>query len=169
MEGVEIDSSQAVEKSSQSLPGEAVSREPAPRGPWGTPAPPQTRWPESPPPGPGLSRPGVCSSSKMATGAPGPAEGPPTSEVKTPCSLPATPAWSFLPVPLLAEGHLPSLRRTCVPGAWGCLPPGPQWPWLTPLAPGRTWGLAPPGCPTCPSAEGMRNLHRSPARAVPRP
>lgn len=55
LEGVELDSSQAVEKSSRSLPGETVSREPAPWGPRAGPFPPQTRRPESPLPGPGLS------------------------------------------------------------------------------------------------------------------
>ena len=109
------------------------------------PTPPQTRWPESPLPGPGLSRPNIRSSSEMATGAPGPAEDPSTSEVKTLCSLPAMPGGpSCLSHPQQRDACQPS-GETVSPGAWGCLLPGPHRPWLTPLAPGWTWGLAPPG------------------------
>ena len=168
MEGVEIDSSQAVEKSSQSLPGEPVSWELAPWGLRGTPTPPQTRWPESPLPGPGLSRPNIRSSSETAAGAPGPAEDPSMSEVKTPCSLPATPGWSFLPVPPTAEGCLPTLWRNYVPQGLGLFTSGAPAALADPsgsrldMGPGPTW---PPGHVR--SAEGMHALGRSPARAVP--
>ena len=81
----------------------------------------------------------------MATGAPGPAEDPSTSEVRTLCSLPAMPGGpSCLSHPQQRDACQPS-GETVSAGAWGCLLPGPQRPWLTPLAPGWTWGLAPPG------------------------